>query len=77
MRKQEGGSQLYNILASCIRVWRRGIANDNANCPSSELCCQGVLRCQTQCSPTLGSHGNGIVSYSHAISACTSKLSCR
>ena len=41
--RQEGGTVLYDTLASCIRVWRRGIAMANSHCPSTEMCCTGAL----------------------------------
>ncbi len=36
----EGGTELLDITASCIRVFRRAVALTTSSCPSAELCCQ-------------------------------------
>lgn len=35
---------LYDIAASCIRVFRKQIAAKSTTCPTTELCCKGAYR---------------------------------
>lgn len=57
----EGGSEMMDITASCIRVFRRAVALSSTWCPPIELCCKGEAATSTllstdSCAPLLPPH---------------------
>jgi len=68
----EGGSEMMDITASCIRVFRRAVALSSTWCPPTELCCKGELATPTllssdSCAPLLPPHSGLTVLLLHRL----------